>query len=112
MMPPKAQLQVEPDTSAGIPPSVVCAAPGTHGEVTGTHGIGVSTPSAAAVALATVGLATLVHIPNGMMFTNGAQSMIVAAGRPSTITRGVGVAVNVEGAMPKLHVMTAPVTAF
>lgn len=44
-------------------------APGAHGAaVTGMHGIGVSTPIAAAVTNATVGLARLVHMPNGMMF--------------------------------------------
>ena len=37
------------------------------------HGIGVSTPSAAAVAAATIGLASDVHIPNGGMLTTGGE---------------------------------------
>ena len=40
--------------------------------VAGTHGIGVSTPSAAAVAAATVGFAGDEHMPKGMMLTSGA----------------------------------------
>lgn len=42
--------------------------------VAGTHGIGVSTPSAAAVAEETAGLAIDVHIPQGVIFTRGAAS--------------------------------------
>ena len=48
--------------------------PGIHGpDVAGTHGIGVSTPSAAAVAVATVGFAGLRHSPKLGMFTMGAS---------------------------------------
>ena len=103
MTPPHAQLQVEPAVRAGTPPSVVRAAPGFHGVVTGTHGIGTSTPSAALVAAATVGFARLEHMPNGGMLTNGAQSLIVAAGRPSTVTREMGSGDQAAGATPKLH---------
>jgi hypothetical protein len=110
--PPQAQLHVDPETSAGLPPIVVFAAPGFHGVVNGTHGIGVSTPSAALVAAATVGFDRLVHIPNGGTLTIGAKSVIVAAGRPSIITRGVGSGINVDGAIPKLHWSMAPMTAF
>lgn len=47
--------------------------PGAHGAgVLGTQGTGVSTPRAADVAAATAGLARLVHMPKGMMFTRGA----------------------------------------
>jgi hypothetical protein len=46
--------------------------PGTHGAgMTGTQGMGVSTPSAAAVAAATMGFARELHIPNGGMFMMG-----------------------------------------
>lgn len=48
--------------------------------VAGIQGIGVSTPSAAAVAAATMGLAMLEHMPKGMMLTKGALSMMVAGG--------------------------------
>ncbi|MNG34964.1 hypothetical protein D3C84_1215890 [compost metagenome] len=56
-----------------MPPSnKVGGPPGIHGvAVAGMHGIGVSTPSAAAVAAATVGLARLVHMPKVLTFTNG-----------------------------------------
>jgi hypothetical protein len=54
MTPPYAHWHVEPAVSAGEPPIKVLTAPGFHGVVTGTHGIGVSTPSAALVAAATL----------------------------------------------------------
>ena len=94
--------------SAGIPPIMQVADPGTQGAVTGMHGIGVSTPSAAAVAAATVGLAMDMHIPNGGMFTMGAQSMMVAAGAPAIVLL-VGKTLSVEGAMPNEHIIIAPV---
>jgi hypothetical protein len=66
---------------AGIISMSTVGEPGTHGAgVLGIHGIGVRTPSAAAVAEATVGLAKLVHIPNGRMFTIGIWSVMLAAG--------------------------------
>lgn len=73
------------------------------------HGIGVSTPSAAAVAAATVGLAMLLHIPNGRMFTNGLLSIIFAIGRLLTIVRLVGNTFSVAGAMPNEQCSIAPV---
>ena len=45
--------------------------PGAQGAVTGTQGIGVSVPIAAAVADATVGLAVDMHMPNVGMFVSG-----------------------------------------
>ena len=72
------------------------------------HGIGVSTPSAAAVAAATVGLAMLLHIPNGIMFTNGLLSIIFAIGRPLTSVRLIGITISVEGATPNEHCNNAP----
>jgi len=46
--------------------------PGVHGATTtGTHGIGVSTPNAADVALATAGFARLTHMPKRRIFTMG-----------------------------------------
>ena len=47
--------------------------PGAHGAgITGKQGMGVSTPRAAAVALATVGLAKELHMPKGGILTMGA----------------------------------------
>jgi hypothetical protein len=101
-------MQVEVLLSAGIPPIMQVAEPGTHGAVTGMHGMGVRTPNAAAVAAATVGLAIDMHMPKGGMFTMGAQSMMVAAGAPA-IVLFMGSTFKVEGAMPKVHIIMAPV---
>jgi len=109
--PPYAQMQVDPATSTGAPPAMVCGAIGIHGAGTaGTHGIGVNTPRAAAVAAATMGLANDWHMPNGAMFAPGAISVMVATGRPSTIGRGATTE-RVEGARPNVHMIIAPETA-
>jgi hypothetical protein len=71
------------------------------------HGIGVSTPNAAAVAAITTGFDGLEHVPNGGTFTIGAKSMMVAAGVPVR-TRLAGSTASVDGAAPKLHCMSAP----
>ncbi len=56
-------------------------APGVQGEaVAGTHGIGVKTPLAAAVADATVGFVGAEHVAKVGMFTMGLWSIIFAAG--------------------------------
>jgi hypothetical protein len=58
--------------NAGWPPIMTVGEPGAHGaDVTGTHGIGVSTPMAAAVADATVGFDGLEHIPKVGILTIG-----------------------------------------
>jgi hypothetical protein len=104
IIPPQAQLQTAPEQTAGVPPINVVAVGGSHGPVgTGTHGIGVSTPRAAAVAAATVGLDRLVHIPKGGMLTNGTMSSIVAAGLPSISTRRKGRMLRGDGEIPNEH---------
>jgi hypothetical protein len=111
MTPPQAQLQIDPVVRAWFPPIVVRSAPGTQRPITaGLHGIGVSTPSAALVAAATVGFAKLMHIPKVMMFIPGTVSCTEAAGWPSIITLLIGMTISDDGAMPKLHCMTAPLT--
>ena len=69
--------------------------------------MGVSTPSAAAVAAATVGLEGEQHIPNGMIFTMGMWSMILA---PGVVTRTLltGSTTSVLGAIPNEHCSVAP----
>ena len=85
--------------------------PGTHGAgMTGVHGIGVSTPIAAAVAEATAGLARDMHTPKGGIFTNGFWSMIFAAGGPPTIVLLIGSTFSVLGATPNVHIIMAPAT--
>jgi hypothetical protein len=83
-------------------------APGAHGAgITGTQGIGVNAPKAAAVAAATVGFAIDEHIPNGMMFTIGLLSMMLASGVPVS-TLLAGSTTSELGAAPKLHCNIAP----
>ena len=70
--PAQVHISTEVSFSAGAPPTIWVGEPGAHGAwVTGVHGIGVSTPRAAAVAAATAGFAMDTHMPNGMMLTNG-----------------------------------------
>jgi len=90
-------------------PIITVGTPGVQGaDVTGTQGMGVNTPSAAAVAAATVGLEGEEHMPNGGMLTMGALSMIVAAGVPPASTAFCGNTTRLLGATPKLHCIAAP----
>jgi hypothetical protein len=94
--------------SAGMLPISAVGAPTIHGAaVAGTQGIGVKTPSAAAVAAATVGFAIEEHMPKGRIFTNGLLSMMFAAG-VAVMVRFTGNTTNVLGATPKLHWRVAP----
>jgi hypothetical protein len=82
--------------------------PGAQGAaVTGTQGMGVRTPSAAAVAAATIGFAIELHIPNGIMFTIGLLSIMLAMGI-AVITMFAGSTINVPGAAPNEHCSIAP----
>jgi hypothetical protein len=109
--PAQLHIHLEVLSSAGKLLIVTVGAPGTQGEaVTGMHGMGVSTPSAAAVAAATSGLARLMHIPKGGIFAIGAKSMIVAAGMPLTVVVGALVAMSDAGAAPNVHIIIAPMT--
>lgn len=69
----------------------------------GMQGMGVSTPMAAEVADATVGLANDEHIPNEGMLTMGLKSMILAMGLLASITRFSGVTMSLQGVMPNEH---------
>jgi hypothetical protein len=103
MTPPQVHISFAESLRAGMFPSNTVGAPTTHGAgVTGTQGIGVSTPSAAAVAAATIGLANDMHIPKGGTFTSGFPSRMLAAGVPVSV-RFTGGTTNVLGATPKLH---------
>jgi len=106
--PPQLHMQVEVLFSAGMLPIMQVAEPGVQGDVvTGMQGMGVSTPRAAAVAEATVGLAMDIHMPKVGMFVMGMKSMMLAAGAPQFV-RLVGRTIRDEGAMPKVHIMAAP----
>src|ERR1700750_2825992 len=111
MTPPYAQMHWQPWWRTGAGPPSAVGAPGTHGPtVTGVHVPGVSTPRAAAVWAAVIGVARLVHRPNGRMLANGFMSMMFAAGWFSIIMRFSGVTISVPGAIPKLHMVPAPLT--
>lgn len=78
--------------------------PGIQGATTlGIHGMGVSTPMAAEVAEATVGLDSELHMPNEGMLTMGLKSMMLAMGLLASMTRFSGVTMSLQGVMPKLH---------
>src|SRR5205085_279634 len=66
IIPPHAQVHLLVAVANGMPARLVVCDGGAHGATTiGTHGIGVRTPIAAAVAPATCGFAMLWHMPNG-----------------------------------------------
>src|SRR5579863_550776 len=102
-------ISFEVSSSVGWLPSITVGAPGIHGAgVAGMHGIGVRTPKAAVVAAATVGFDGALHMPNGIMFTIGMWSMMLASGTWLVITQFVGRTTSELGATPKLHIMLAP----
>jgi hypothetical protein len=103
--PAHKQLQVQALSSAGRPPIVTVGDPGTQGDaVAGMQGFGVKGGTL------TAGFARLLHRPNGLIFTKGAKSMIVAA--PALVPPAglAGDAAKLDGAVPKLQLNTAPST--
>ena len=108
LTPPHMQVQVEALFSAGMPPSMTVAEPGAQGAAGfGTHGIGVRTPRAAAVAAATVGLDGDMHMANGGIFTTGMLSMMLAAGAPTMVLLA-GSTLSALGAAPKVQAIMQP----
>ena len=106
--PPHTQFNVDVLFNAAELQISVVGEPTTQGAgVTGTHGIGVKTPSAAAVAPATAGFAMDRHIPNDGIFTIGTWSMMLAAIMLLVITV-FGVGMRLLGDRPKLHCIVAP----
>src|SRR4051812_20824642 len=107
--PAQLHISIELLFKAGWLASVTVGEPATHGAgVTGMHGMGVSTPMAAAVAAATIGLAGDWHIPNGMMLTIGMWSWMLAAGTLDVVCMLSGNTTRLLGAMPMLHLSMAP----
>ena len=107
--PPQLHISFDELFKVGILPNSTFGLPGIQGAmVIGIQGIGVKTPSAAAVAAATIGLAGLIHIPKGKIFINGLLSIILAAGMVA-ITRFTGKTTRLEGAAPKEHFRLAPI---
>ena len=111
MAPPQLHMHCDELFNAGLLPIITVGDPGAQGAaITGMHGIGVSTPRAAAVAAATIGLANDWHMPNGGMFTIGMLSMIVAAGLLSIRTMACGITFSVLGATPNEHIIMPVLT--
>jgi hypothetical protein len=103
-------MSVQVLSKVGMFPNRTVGAPGTQGAgVLGMQGIGVSTPKAAAVAAATIGLAIDMHIPNGIMFTMGTWSIMLASGTWLVRVLFTGRTTSELGAIPKLHCIMAPI---
>lgn len=108
--PPQLHMHLHVLFTAGFPPTRTVGEPGAHGAAgTGIHGIGVRTPSAAAVAAATCGFAKEVHIPKGIMFIIGILSVMQAGGALLHKILLVGRTFSTDGAIPKLHISCAPI---
>ncbi len=104
-------MHMQEALSAGWPPMVTLTEPGVQGaEVMGTHGWGVSTPMAAAVAAATCGLLGDMHMPNDAMLTIGTMSWMLAAGLESPSTMFTGRTERLPGAFPIEQAIIAPLT--
>lgn len=109
MFPAHMHINLQLLFNAGIFPTNTLGEPGNQGAgVTGTQGMGVNTPKAAAVAAATAGLASDVHIPKGGMFRMGLLSMMLAMGKLVMRTRFTGNTTNGAGVMPNTHFNIAP----
>jgi hypothetical protein len=92
-----------------MPAMMTVVSTGIHGAgVAGTQGIGVNTPSAALVAVMTLGLLGDEHMPNGWMFLIGTWSMMLAAGCVLVITLFRGGTTRALGATPNEHWSMAP----
>ena len=88
--------------NAGLPPIITVGEPVAQGAVhAGTHGMGVSTPEAAAVADATVGFDMELHIPK--VIGNLGISIIVAAIRLEQRTVVCEVTSSGAANVPKVH---------
>ena len=96
--PPQLHMHLLELFSAGLPPTITGAQGAAHA---GIHGMGVSTPIAAAVALATVGFAGLLHIPK--VIGGFGISIIVANGMLPPTAVDWDVTVSGAGAAPNVH---------
>jgi len=109
MTPPQVHIHLAVLISAGWFITNTCPGGAQGAVITGTQGIGVSAPIAAAVAEATVGLANDWHIPKGMMFVIGIISIILPINIFPHLGRKGMVIISDDGAIPKLHCNIAPI---
>jgi hypothetical protein len=75
----------------------------------GMHGIGVSTPMAAAVAAMTEGLVGAEHIPKEAIFVMGTKSLMFARCFPCKKMLREGFTTSGQGTKPKVQVINADV---
>ena len=109
--PPQIHMHFDDFVMTGAPPTIT-RDDEIHGAgVTGTQGMGVSTPSAAAVADATTGLAMERHKPNGAILTIGLLSIMLPTGGPWPNTRFTGRTFSGAGVSPMLQRNKLPVTS-
>jgi hypothetical protein len=107
--PPQVHNSLQLLLTIGIEPLSTAGTPGSQGEaVAGTQGIGVRTPSAAAVAEATVGFDGEVHMPNGGTLTMGLKCELLADGTADVSIVVLGMTITLAGATPKVHIIVAP----
>lgn len=98
--PPQVHIHLLLLVSAGMFITFTIALPGAQGAgITGTHGIGVSTPIAADVAAETVGLAIERHMPKVGMFAS-VKSIVVAISMFMHFGRSGTVTINEQGVIP------------
>lgn len=110
-MPSQVHMHLDVLFNAGVLLMRTLGEPGAQGAgVTGMQGIGVRTPSAAVVAVATAGFASEAQSPKGWILARGMWSLMVAALGPVAKVGGpLGIAIKALGAAPKLHISLAPV---
>jgi hypothetical protein len=102
-MPPQLHIIIESLSNIGLLFRITVGLIGIHGAaIIGIHGIGVKIPKAAAVAAATMGLAKLMHIPNGIIFKKVTLSKIEPHGKLQK-NEAVGNTTKGEGAAPNAH---------
>ncbi len=108
--PPQVHIHFELLFKAGELLIKTVGEPGTQGAtVAGIQGMGVSTPKAAVVAVATTGFVMVLQSPKVGILTRGAWSMIVAASGPEVFTGGpFGITDKTLGSVPKEHCIVAP----
>lgn len=102
--PANPHIHMELLFKAGVPPNKTVGDPGVQAAVIGVHGMGVNTPSAAAVAVATAGFAILVHKTNGVISAKGVADIILLPGARNPMEKLNGSVSRALGATPKLHI--------
>ena len=106
--PPQLHIHLQLSNNTGKLEIFTCP-PGAQGAtITGIQGIGVSTPIAADVAEATVGLANDWHMPKGAILTMGLLSMILPIAMFINLGRVGSIIDKVDGAIPNVHCNSAP----